>query len=602
MFPTKNRGANWIWTSGMSELLLSVMFGNNEVEDMARQEIVKTGVIGYFKVAPLIVDSFSAFIVNAYNKPVLGVETYRRTHPNEKIMTIRFQCSSELIAKEVMSHVMNGHYDVEFAFYFAGLNQVSTSMVSITGDSLKSVFSKTKADGGNTKATYIHRTQANKFVSSYLINTKKMIFKEDPNSDTSSLTSGLEDQFKFLMQQGMDNSKQEKLNVNAYAQVWSSNDLNPDRLTTVLNKIFTYNQAETNYRNTTDKYYDCNEEFANSLAMSGAYKNSASIHEIASGSLEISASLNKTESGATRKTTQDVISLTDIKKYLDQKSIQTEWQGEKIIPKSFQVYKLTDIIDHLQVALTAIQLTAEKTNHAMIRRMSTLNLPLTFGGLTQQSVIQSSTCMTGEIRLYSAASHPPYPWLFCNGTEISRIQYERLFSVIGESFGTGDKNTTFNLPDFRGRFPLGHNQIGTYITSWKSGGNKNHTLTIDQIPIHHHSAGTLQTTYQGTHTHMVYDPGHNHGGKTGTHELTRRGRDPFNVRDTYDFIGTNFDDKYNHQHDIPTGKTGIIINDNGSHSHLIHGSTTSAGGGNSFSIMPPYQTIAYIIFAGANCA
>ncbi|CAF5042128.1 unnamed protein product, partial [Rotaria sp. Silwood1] len=66
MFPTKNRGANWISTSGMSELLLSVMFGNNEVEDMARQEIVKTGVTGYFKVAPLIVDSFSAFIVNAY--------------------------------------------------------------------------------------------------------------------------------------------------------------------------------------------------------------------------------------------------------------------------------------------------------------------------------------------------------------------------------------------------------------------------------------------------------------------------------------------------------------------------------------------------------
>ncbi|CAF1569788.1 unnamed protein product, partial [Rotaria sordida] len=231
-------------------------------------------------------------------------------------------------------------------------------------------------------------------------------------------------------------------------------DLNPDRLTSELNKIFTYNQAETDYRNKSDKYYDFHEEYAKSLAVSAAFKGSADILGIASGSMEISASVNKAESGATGKTTHDVISLTDIKKYLDQKSIETEWKGVKFIPKSFQVYKLTDITDNLQVALMAIELTAEKTNNAMIRTLSTLNLPPIFGGLTQTRVIQSSTCMIGEIRLYAAADHPPFPWLFCNGTEISRIQYPQLFSVIGESFGAGDGKITFNVPDFRDRFPL----------------------------------------------------------------------------------------------------------------------------------------------------
>ncbi|CAF3693171.1 unnamed protein product [Rotaria socialis] len=217
MFPKKKLNTNWIWTSGRGELRLNVMFGNDEIEDKAWQEIGKTGETGTFKVVPLIIDSFSAFVGNADNKPVSGVHLFRRTHPNDKTMTIRFQCSSEVIAKEVMSSVVDGDYDVEFAFFFAGLNKVSISM---------------------------------------------------------------------------DNSKQEKLDLNMYGQLWSSSDINPDRLTSELNKIFTYNQAETNYRNTRDNYYDFHEEYAKSLAMSAALEGSAIKLGTLLGSMDIYASLN----------------------------------------------------------------------------------------------------------------------------------------------------------------------------------------------------------------------------------------------------------------------------------------------------------------------
>ncbi|CAF5036665.1 unnamed protein product, partial [Rotaria magnacalcarata] len=463
------------------------MFGNDDIDDMARKKVAKTGETGTFDVAPLIIDSFSAFIVNANNKPVPGVHPFRRTHPSDKTMTIRFECSSEVIAKEVMSRVIDGDYDVEFAFFFAGLNKVSTSIMSITSDSLKSVLSKTTADGGNTKSTYIHRGQANKFVSTYLANVRKMIYKEDPKSNTSSLTAGLEDQFVSLMQQGMGNSKQEKLDLNMYGQVWSSSDLNPDRLTLELNKISLIIKRKLiivtlvintmTFMKNMPNHWRCQQHLKAQLASLELYQEAWT--------------------------------------YLDQlirKSIETEWQGEKIIPKSFQVYKLTDITDNLQVTLMAKELTAEKTNNAMIRTMSTLNLPPTFGGLTETSVIQSSTCMIGEIRLYAADSPPPFPWLFCNGTAISRIEYQRLFSVIGESFGAGDGKITFNVPDFRDRFPLGLNPTTSQVEGWGKGGNKEQTLTIDQIPTHQHSVGTLVTTNAGTHTHSVYGPGHNHGG------------------------------------------------------------------------------------------
>lgn len=202
MFPKKKQNSSWIWTSGRGEVRLNIMFGNNEIDDMIRQKVIKIGENRTFEVISLIIDSFSAFVVSENNKPVPGIHPFRRMHPNEKTMTIRFKCSSEAIAQEVMSRIIDGDYDVEFAFFFAGFNKVSTNMMSITSDSLKSVLLKTIADGGNTNAIYIHRDQANRFVSSYLRNIRKMIYKEDPKSNISILTVGLEERFISLMQQG----------------------------------------------------------------------------------------------------------------------------------------------------------------------------------------------------------------------------------------------------------------------------------------------------------------------------------------------------------------------------------------------------------------
>jgi len=47
-------------------------------------------------------------------------------------------------------------------------------------------------------------------------------------------------------------------------------------------------------------------------------------------------------------------------------------------------------------------------------------------------------------------------WLVCDGTAISRTTYSLLFAVVGTSYGAGDGSTTFNLPDLRGRTPVGY--------------------------------------------------------------------------------------------------------------------------------------------------
>lgn len=53
-----------------------------------------------------------------------------------------------------------------------------------------------------------------------------------------------------------------------------------------------------------------------------------------------------------------------------------------------------------------------------------------------------------------AGTTPPDGWLICDGSEISRTTYARLFSVIGTTYGAGDGNSSFEIPDLSGRLPV----------------------------------------------------------------------------------------------------------------------------------------------------
>jgi microcystin-dependent protein len=61
---------------------------------------------------------------------------------------------------------------------------------------------------------------------------------------------------------------------------------------------------------------------------------------------------------------------------------------------------------------------------------------------------------SGSIAAF-AGSTAPNGWLLCDGTAISRTTYADLFTAIGTQYGGGDGSTTFNLPDLRGRVPVG---------------------------------------------------------------------------------------------------------------------------------------------------
>ncbi len=82
----------------------------------------------------------------------------------------------------------------------------------------------------------------------------------------------------------------------------------------------------------------------------------------------------------------------------------------------------------------------------------------------------------------------PNGWLLCDGSAVSRTQYAELFAVIGTTYGAGDGKTTFNLPDKRGKVSVGRNSSDTaFDTLGEKGGQKEVTLTKDQMPKHTHT-------------------------------------------------------------------------------------------------------------------
>lgn len=168
----------------------------------------------------------------------------------------------------------------------------------------------------------------------------------------------------------------------------------------------------------------------------------------------------------------------------------------------------------------------------------------------------------GEIRMFGGGT-APYMWLVCDGNAISRMQYAALFAAIGTDFGAGDGTTTFNLPDFRNRVPVG---VSGTKSRGATGGAETVTLTEAQMPSHNHGGLTGAMNRNNPHQHYY--------GVPESHIDTYIGGPPWKAWQGNDNTLTTETD-INHEHAIP-----------------------AQGGGGAHENMPPWLAINYIIYAG----
>ena len=111
------------------------------------------------------------------------------------------------------------------------------------------------------------------------------------------------------------------------------------------------------------------------------------------------------------------------------------------------------------------------------------NLETTGGSGTGGEVLPIGTMIP-----FGSATDIPANWRICDGSEISRTAYSKLFKVIGTAYGEGDGETTFNLPNKRGRVSVSLDIDQTEFNAvGLKGGQKKVALTIDEMPTHSHN-------------------------------------------------------------------------------------------------------------------
>jgi microcystin-dependent protein len=120
----------------------------------------------------------------------------------------------------------------------------------------------------------------------------------------------------------------------------------------------------------------------------------------------------------------------------------------------------------------------------------------------------------GAVQAYAGASAPT-GWLACDGSAVSRTTYAGLYAAIGTAWGSGNGTTTFNVPDLRGRAPVGAG-TGAGLTARAlaaTGGAETHTATVA-----HTHTGPSHTHTTADHQHQ--GPSHAHGVSIGSYVST----------------------------------------------------------------------------------
>lgn len=236
---------------------------------------------------------------------------------------------------------------------------------------------------------------------------------------------------------------------------------------------------------------------------------------------------------------------------------------------------------------------------AMAQPLS-LVAPVSASHAARLTDVQASTPI-GAITMYAGAAAPTN-YLLCQGQAVSRTGFAALFAVISTSYGPGDGSSTFNVPDFRGKYGAGYNSGGAYAASVGS------TFGVADaiVPSHFHGVN-IQTTFEDnghthsgttngenvTHTHPASDQG---GGSVGviaggTQLDAFDGGTAFGGGALYGTVGNTGAASVPHTHTFGTGTVSNF------HHHTTVGNSDPAGVSATNGNLPPSVAVNFIIKA-----
>jgi len=231
-----------------------------------------------------------------------------------------------------------------------------------------------------------------------------------------------------------------------------------------------------------------------------------------------------------------------------------------------------------QHSVVTVDTTGRVTNIANATpSIATSQLTGTVGYAQLSADVTTTLTPTGVVHMWPSSDVAKLPagFLFCDGSAVSRTTYNALYVLIGTAYGVGNGSTTFNLPNFLNRFPIGAGTGGTYAIGATGG-------SADAVVVSHTHTVSGTTDSGGVHNHTITDPGHSH---------TIPGN--FSTYGGGNSSGAN--NTFGSQPNTNSSTTGITINNSTSHTHTFSGTAASSGVSGTNANLPPYLGINFII-------
>jgi microcystin-dependent protein len=148
---------------------------------------------------------------------------------------------------------------------------------------------------------------------------------------------------------------------------------------------------------------------------------------------------------------------------------------------------LTDSAIASDAAIDSSKISFNLADYVTLSGTQTITGSKTFSGtVTFSGSTNIGVPVGGTVQWWTAT--PPTGWLLCDGSAVSRTTYSDLFGVISTDFGVGDNSTTFNLPNLKGKIPVGQNSSESeFNLIGETGGAKTHALTEAELAAHTHT-------------------------------------------------------------------------------------------------------------------